>query len=189
MSKEYNFVYFKDFCNYSIQYYLAGRASAIFGSTPICANILHHSIEMVLKAGLIKKNTANRPEDKDYIISFKKGKKSGHDLESLWSEFKSIYPEASLNEYDDFILNLNKWDEIRYPSSDNLGLLLLFDPEKVNMNPPAMTHKIVIKELDELFVKLFDLLGYNFKGALKRICSISILAKEIYIKENNCIII
>ena len=92
---------------YGLHYYLAGRYSMFARLTPTCGNQMHHAVELLLKACLA------REDDWQQILSY--GQSYGHDLEKLWGEFKKRNPEPALDEFDDVIKGLNKFEDIRDP--------------------------------------------------------------------------
>src|SRR5258708_5472564 len=46
-----------EFLTLGIQYYTAGRSAAWAGLMPVCGNLCHHAVEMLLKAGLSRKHS------------------------------------------------------------------------------------------------------------------------------------
>src|SRR2546423_1086905 len=68
---------------YSLQYYVAGRFATAQRFTPICANLLHHAVELLLKACL------SRDDPLETIEKYGHRKKGyEHDILLLWDAFK-----------------------------------------------------------------------------------------------------
>lgn len=62
-----------------VQYYVAARSAAMARLAPITGNLFHHSLEMLLKAGLSRQNSM------DYLkVEY------GHKLDKLWTRFKVL---------------------------------------------------------------------------------------------------
>ncbi len=89
----------------AVQYYTAGRWAAINQFMPVSGTLLHHAVEMALKAALITSQTM--PELKGL----------GHDLSRSWAEFKRLFADPALSEFDSAVGELDKFEEVRYPDS------------------------------------------------------------------------
>src|SRR5579872_7117959 len=94
----------EEFLRLGLQYYLAGRSAARAGLVPIYGNLLHHAIEMLMKAALARKFSA--PTLK---------KQFGHALPKTWSVFKTIFPKSDFSGFDTTVRALHEFEEIRYP--------------------------------------------------------------------------
>jgi hypothetical protein len=93
------------FIEYGLQYYAAGRCAVSTGLNPVAANILHHAVEMFLKAGLCAHTTEKQRRDD-----------LRHDLPNIWQAFKPHYdPEGKLARFDDCVQGLHEYEDIRYP--------------------------------------------------------------------------
>jgi hypothetical protein len=100
-----------------IEYYITGRYAVFSGLTVIAGTLLHHAIEMLLKGNLLP-----------YCSLKQLRSKFGHDIKKLWSEFKA-HSSASLSKFDNVILDLDKFEEIRYPDNSLAhGLALSISP-------------------------------------------------------------
>src|SRR5262249_13702975 len=87
------------------QYYGAARFAVHAGCIPVCGNLFHHAVEMLLKGGLAKKRK----------LSLSELKKRGHKLKVLWREYKLDFPDPALKRHDKAISLLDKFEAIRYP--------------------------------------------------------------------------
>ncbi len=107
---------------FGTHYYIVGRYSMFSGFSVISGNLMHHAVELLLKACLArqdpKPNVSRKPDTWAQIQKYGSRKRYGHDLERLWSEFKTRNPDVTLAEHDEVISGLNKFEDIRYP--DNL---------------------------------------------------------------------
>jgi len=91
-------------------YYISGRYSVIAGFLVVQANILHHGVEMFLKAILSR---ADMPERIRQYGHQKKG--YGHSLVRLWQELKARNPAIDFTSHDGTVAALDKFEDIRYP--------------------------------------------------------------------------
>jgi hypothetical protein len=100
-----------------LEYYISGRHAVFSGLNHIAGNLLHHAIEMLLKGNLLSHFTLRQLRSQ-----------FGHDIEKLWNEFKAR-SSASLTGFDNVIMDLNKFEEIRYPDKSLIdGLALSISP-------------------------------------------------------------
>ena len=90
--------------NSGVNYYVAGRYALFARLTPTAGNLLHHAIEMFLKGALGK--TGKSLEELEELR---------YKLPKIWNEFKTNFPEHSLDAFDPLICELHKFEEIRYP--------------------------------------------------------------------------
>jgi hypothetical protein len=86
------------------QYYTMARFAMHAQSMPVCGNLFHHAVEMLLKGGLARKRSLSDLRD------------MGHKLKKLWSAFKTDFPDTSLKRHDKTISSLDKFEDIRYPN-------------------------------------------------------------------------
>jgi hypothetical protein len=94
-----------EFIDYGLQYYVAGRCAVATGLNPVAANILHHAVEMFLKAGLCAHTTE---DERKFQLR--------HNLPEIWRAFKSHHdPEEKLARFDDCVQGLHNYEDIRYP--------------------------------------------------------------------------
>ena len=91
------------FLDRGMQYYIAGRFCALAQQFPVCANLLHHSLEMFLKGALCRGHSKIQLQ------------LMGHNIWKAWVAFKHLHPDPRLNEFDGTVKALNKFERIRYP--------------------------------------------------------------------------
>jgi len=92
------------FLRSAIGYYAAGRY-AVFAQLPVSGNVLHHAVEMFLKAGL------SRTLELDAL------KKFGHKLPALWTEHRRAFPSTPDEPWTSVVDALDDFEELRYPDS------------------------------------------------------------------------
>jgi len=157
---------------YGIQYYVAGRFSAASGHSPISANLLHHAVELFLKACLAHDDSAGRI--REYADS-KKGYR--HNLPRLWEEFKKRKPSSALTEFDRIVEELHKFEEIRYPERlIDAGVTIIVDifaaASEGHPAPEDDPTRYVLKldEVDALMGLLFEATHCNPELFLQYVC-------------------
>jgi hypothetical protein len=145
------------FFRFGLQYLVAGRFSACAGVSPVGANLLHHALEMLLKGYLSSSMTLGEL------------KKAGHRLVKLWDLYKAKVGDASLNQYDGVVIDLDKFEEIRYPDKIVLsGMLVGYsfvrgERQLVNAGPGRRepVYKLLVAEIDELAKTIFESASIN----------------------------
>lgn len=149
--------YWSHAIRYGIQYYVAGRFAAASAFTPVLANLLHHAVELFLKACLAH-------EDSVELIrkygTFNTG--YGHDLPRLWTEFKKRNATAARPEFDRIIAALHRFEEIRYPEQliDDgatiiINIFAVDDQPQDEHRPEEHEYLLSLPEVDELMGLLF----------------------------------
>lgn len=133
------------------QYFALARYSAFAFLMPICGNLYHHAVEMLIKGYL-----ANSISSSQLKSTF------GHSLSKLWEEFKSAVNDSSLSSFDIVISRLAQFEYIRYPDSiiDNgmtVGITIGgAGPSLVDqLRDVTPTYKLNVEELDKLVLVIF----------------------------------
>jgi hypothetical protein len=162
-------------CNaieYGLQYYVAGRFATAHRFIPVSANILHHAVELLLKACLAHDD----PLDK--IREYGHPKKGyGHDIRLLWQEFKARRPAPVAPEFDAIIEGLHAFEDIRYPetliregATISLGIFEVeYPPITRNGKLPENLYVLMLPQIDRLVGLLFDSSGANPQAFLPQI--------------------
>src|SRR5262249_25726506 len=109
LDQSYRSNYWQYAVEYGVQYYISGRFAAHAAFTPVCASLLHHGVEMLLKACLAYQDTA------DQIRAYGRHASYGHSLPALWEEFKRRNAALPLAPYDEIVMRLQAFETIRYP--------------------------------------------------------------------------
>src|SRR6267143_1699546 len=94
---------------YGLQYYIAGRFAVHAQFTPVCANLLHHAVELLIKANL------SRGDSPTAIRGYGHRQSYGHALASAWQEFKKRNGDPALGAHDAVVDELDKFEDVRYP--------------------------------------------------------------------------
>ena len=145
-----------DFSRLATQYYVAGRFTIQSGLLPVGANLLHHAIEMYLKAYLCK--TVGIDELRDKI---------SHSLTKAWDRFKLILGDASMTRFDSVIEELNQFENLRYPDKASpRGATIIWSPnsEKVfieTKDSRTVQYRLVLGDIDELVEVVLGAIGIN----------------------------
>jgi hypothetical protein len=147
--------YWSQAIRYAIQYYVSGRFAAASGFTPVLANLLHHAVELMLKACLAY-------DDSVAQIRRYGNSRNGyrHNLPLLWSEFKRRNLAVTRPGFDQIIDALHKFEEIRYPEQLVDGgatiAIDIFDVEGGDTRRDGETSFVLkLPQIDELMGILF----------------------------------
>lgn len=164
------------FAQLAIQYYIAGRAAAIHQLIPILGNLLHHAVEMSLKAALVDSHSLRRL------------KRLGHGLPKLWGAFAAAYPAAAVPRFQAAVDALHRFEELRYPDSMLMnGAMMQLALHRAHVSTSGSglasvpTYLLVLEDVDELEEAIFAAMNLNprfFTGSL------SPKAKEYLLVQN-----
>ena len=160
----------------SVQYYIAGRAAAINQLIPVLGNLLHHAVEMSLKAALAA------------TISITELKRLGHSLPKIWQRFKQVFPQVNGSGYDSTIEELHRFEELRYPDSIlTRGALMDLALFREHVGTPDLgqlavpRYILVLEDIDALQEMIFATAGLNPRFYVG---SMSQGAKDYLLKHN-----
>lgn len=168
------------------QYYLVGRAAFFMQLMPVCGNLFHHAVELILLSGLISTNSPQRLKDK-----YKK-----HNIPNIWFEFKNLFPKEKLDRFDKYINKLHQWSELRYPRKVDHDVSMLFSPEKSDNGllmqkiegRRSKEYHLVLEETDEFVERLVHILAIG-QNQIKFLTSFGSGEREkIYKKLNKHVI-
>jgi len=164
------------FAQLSVQYFVAGRTAAINQLIPVLGNLLHHAVEMALKAALAP------------MLSLQDLRNLSHHLPKIWGRLKLLCPQLDCSKFDSVIAGLHRFEELRYPDSvlaqgALMELILLREHLGTTRRSPSPVprYTLVLEGVDELFEFVFDVSGINPKfltGAMSQ------PAKEYLFREN-----
>lgn len=146
---------------YGVQYYVAGRFAMFAYFIPVCASIMHHAVELLLKACLARQDTA------DQIRGY--GRRYGHFLEVSWQEFKRRNAALDLAIYDEIINRLDDFERVRYPerclitegADFRVGLYEVENPTKTGEYAPEPQYVLMLPQIDRLIALLFEHAQYS----------------------------
>ena len=164
------------FAQLAIQYYIAGRAAAIHQLIPVLGSLLHHAVEMSLKAALAASHS----------MSQLKG--LGHSLPKLWGAFAGAYPAAAVPRFQATVDALHRFEDLRYPDSMLVnGAMMQLALHRAHVGTPGLglpnvpSYLLVLEDVDELEEAIFAAMNLNpryFTGSL------SAKAKEYLLVHN-----
>lgn len=95
----------KDFLQKALRYFVIGKQAHDWALLPECCTVLHHAVEMLLKAAVIEQQG----------LSNLKGR-FGHNLPKLWNATVQTHPDLDSPEMFKAIHSLDRYEEIRYPA-------------------------------------------------------------------------
>jgi hypothetical protein len=139
--------------NSACQYYTVARFAMHAGCMPVCGNLFHHAVEMILKGGLARKRKLSDLKD------------MRHKLEVLWLAYKVDFPDPTLKRHDKTISGLDKFEDIRYPDGKrSIGVTAEWSGPagKVTAYGGIKTPKqytLVVSDIDDLIVDAFKMSG------------------------------
>jgi hypothetical protein len=148
------------FVGNACQYYVAARFLVHAQRIPVCGNLFHHALEMLLKGGLAKKRK----------LSLSELKERGHKLKVLWREYKLDFPDPALKRHDKTISLLDKFEDIRYPDrvlASGMGVTVQWTgpTTSVTVRGPGLRtpkqYTIVVSDIDDLIADVFRTSSWN----------------------------
>ena len=152
------------FWDRGFQYYIAGRFAVPAGLNPIVGNLLHHSIECLLKGALSKTRTLSEL------------RQLSHDLPRIWEAFKAETADASLSRFDPAVGVLHDYEDLRYPDDalkNGMGSMISTHRSQL---PPEMAaemgrrraalpavreYELCLQDIDELVEAIFTAAKVN----------------------------
>ena len=151
------------FAGLAVQYFVAGRAAAINQLIPVLGNLLHHAVEMALKAALASS------------LSLPDLKKLGHQLPKIWSSFKATCTVDAAH-FDSVVAELHRFENIRYPDlllqhGAQMEFILLREHIQSGQRSPSIVprYRLVLEDVDELMEFIFEAAKINphfFTGSM-----------------------
>ena len=145
------------FMSSACQYYAAARFAMHAQCVPVCGNLFHHTVEMILKGGLARKRKLSDLKD------------MGHKLKVLWRAYKADFPDPALKRHDKTISGLDKFEDIRYPDAilkHGMGATAEWSGPagKVTAYGGIKTPKqyaLVVSDIDDLIADAFKMSSWN----------------------------
>lgn len=159
---------------YGLGYYVTGRFATAHHFNPVCANVLHHAVEMLLKACLAHDDPLDRIRA---YAGYPNRGGYGHDLRLLWRDFKARQPAPVPTEFDAVIDSLQAFEEIRYPEKlirdgayISIGIFECNGPPILrNGQIPEKLYVLMLPQIDRLVGLLFAASGANPPAFLPKI--------------------
>ena len=175
--------YWSSAIDYGLQYYVAGRFATANRFTPVCANLLHHAVELLLKACL------SNDDSRETIENYGDRKRGyGHNILLLWDAFKEKQTAPVPVEFDAIVAALHDFEEIRYPEKliQNGARItinpLVDEPICDNGNEPEPSYSLSLPSIDRLMGLLFEASHANPKAFLHEIVDEQGLGSTYYEK-------
>jgi hypothetical protein len=140
-----------------LQYYISGRYAARAGLLPVAGNLLHHAVEMVLKAQLLKLHSLKEIKSK-----------YAHKLALTWNDFKKSVPSEHLDQFDQAVADLDVFDRIRYPDeivAKGASMAISWGSQKpaVTTSATEPQYFLYVKDVDDLVHAAFRASDWNPK--------------------------
>ena len=144
------------FAQLAVQYYVAGRSAAISQMIPVLGNLLHHAVEMSLKAALAPS------------LTMRDLKGLSHNLPKIWDQFKAHFPNMKSSSFDAVVAALHKFEELRYPDSimakGAMMQLVLFREHvgsESTQDTGSPSYFLVLEDIDALQELIFKAANIN----------------------------
>jgi hypothetical protein len=142
----------RHFLELAFGYYMTGRFAAINGLF-ISPNLMHHSVELLIKYTLVKDVPESQRSDETAEL-----RKYGHRLNRLWKRYKKHVAPTDMSRFDRLIPDLDRWENIRYggfPTGTSVakGMTLVRAP--VQTSREKDTYVFSLDEVDELIAAIF----------------------------------
>lgn len=142
-----------------VQYYTAARSAVLAQLAPVSGNLYHHAIEMLLKARLSQKRSLEELSRSPFV----------HKLCALWNAFKAEFPTLGLDQFDDTIATLDRFETIRYPDAtikEGAEIIVMWDPDPISSTyapdiTPPPRYQIIVTEIDRLVARIFEVSSRN----------------------------
>jgi hypothetical protein len=143
------------FVQNACQYYATARFAMHAQCFPVCGNLFHHAVEMILKAALARRGR-KLAELQDMR----------HSLKKLWRAFKEDYDDPDLKRHDKTVSSLDKFEAIRYPDlKHTIGMTGDWYGPALKITTRAFRtprqYAIVVSDIDDLFVHVFKMTSWN----------------------------
>jgi hypothetical protein len=156
--------------DYGLDYYVAGRFSIAHRSMAVGASILHHAVEMLLKACLAKDDPIETIRKYGYRESY------GHNLARLWQEFRARNQLPLSTEFDATIESLHDFELIRYPdkmiregAQIRMDIFDVDNPPSTNAQMPEKLYALKLPPVERLIGLLFAASEMNPVNFLPRL--------------------
>ena len=145
------------FMRRGVQYYITGRHGCLAQQFPVCANLLHHAVELFTKGILCRTHTIRELHEQN------------HNLKRTWREFRRQFPDGNLERFDGCVAALHKFERLRYPNEElkkgMVGQFVLMRGELMKQESfgakPSPTFDLVLEDVDELVSEIFRFAKVN----------------------------
>jgi len=146
------------FIRLSLQYYVAGRFAALNRLHSVTPTLLHHAVELILKAALARTHS---------LAELKQ--QHGHGLSSLWQAAVQKKSALKTPSRDATIADLDKFEDLRYPdkrisqgASVSIGIRSGENPVSSGSHPSSgPSYRFNLGDIDELWAAVFESIPAN----------------------------
>lgn len=157
--RSYKESYWYNAIRYALEYYVAGRF-AVHAQVLVSPNLLHHAVELLIKANLSRDDTSEQIRQYGWKSSY------GHSLASAWQELKRRAADPALEAFDAAVTELDKFEDIRYPdrlvdTGAAISIGLVETPPPTGSARPERHYSLALPQIDRLVKLLFDRSGIN----------------------------
>lgn len=129
-----------EFAPLAVQHYVAGRMLALQLQLPVAGNVLHHAVELMIKAALAQE-----------VLYDSLRYEYGHKLVPLWEKFQDVY--RAMPEHRPTIEDLDRFEEIRYPreagGTTSTHCAIFRDPHGRRTGSPG-AYSLILEDVDAL---------------------------------------
>jgi hypothetical protein len=164
--------YWEQAIRYGLDYYVSGRFATANYFNPVSANILHHAVEMILKACLARADTIEQ------IRKYGARGNYVHDIESLWRAFKARQTTPPAAEFDAIIEGLHAFEDTRHPerlvregATISIGVFETDGPaiRRLDGRPIGRSYELQLPKIEPLMRLLFEASGASPEAFLPRV--------------------
>ena len=119
---------------------------------------------MILNFALLKDVPGERlaPE----FAKLKDGRRYGHNLNNVWSLYKSTFGHSDLDRFDAVVSDLDRWEKLRYGGFPiGIATAMIFMPRRepwaVESSEPEDRYVLVLEDVDDLFSTILTASNIN----------------------------
>jgi hypothetical protein len=146
----------------AFEYYATGRFAAL-NNLQVAPNLFHHAVEMLAKFHLLRRMPDDRLAEQ---VRKLKRKPYGHDLHTLWLDFKAAVGRSSLDRFDMVVADLNRWEDLRYGGypmgiPTTMSFMRRRGPHETWSAEPQDEYVLVLEDIDELFTAMVAAASIN----------------------------
>jgi len=114
----------------------------------------------------------------------------GHNLPNIWTKFKTTFNDPALDQFDDAIRSLHRFEDFRYPDlivakGMHATINITSQPPLPNSSPSEPKYELCVQDIDTLVGQLFRTTSAN-PAAFLSLRFIKLEAKK-YLSEQNVV--
>jgi hypothetical protein len=92
------------------------------------------------------------------------GRRFAHNLPRLWTAFKAEFPVAGLDQFDEVVAGLDRFERVRYPDAalaEGMSVAVQWEPGEWTSTAKTPRYQLVVNDIDRLVAKLFEVCDLN----------------------------